>query len=122
MERSRSINDSQLHRTMLSSGFELDKGKSKAVKLNLRFEWETDNFFRYACRMPNNKVAVVYVPKVLWGKREAEMYVGTYQYVETRSVEQVQDAVQDLFGAEFVVAKKVRRTTARKRPTKRAKK
>jgi hypothetical protein len=133
----RSIEDSPLHKKLEHEGMVLDRSKSAGKKVTLNFEWETENYFRYTCRLGKTKTTTVYIPKNIWGKRVIEIFVGTHEYVDTvrlaeeRAVEILASLncrcinFQPFRTRDFVSSnppKKTRRPTARKRSTPRNKK
>jgi hypothetical protein len=131
----RSIEDSPLHKKLEHEGMVLDRSKSAGKKVTLNFEWETENYFRYTCRLGKTKTTTVYIPKNIWGKRVIEIFVGTHEYVDAKSI--IDLALDDMLSGMFrchmhvprtstrsrdFVPNKTSRPTARKRSTPRNKK
>lgn len=80
LNRIRAIGDSPIHQRMLKDGFVLKAGGCTSKKYDLSFEYETENYFKYAQRIPGNKTIHVYIPKFILGKREITIFLGKHEY------------------------------------------
>lgn len=80
LNRVRTIGDSPIHQRMLKDGFVLKPGTCTSKKYNLSFEYETENYFKYAQRIPGDKTVHVYIPKFILGKREITIFLGKHEY------------------------------------------
>ena len=126
MLQARTIFDSPLHRQMTRDGFELVKGSSESKKLELTFEYETENYFKYSQRIAGNKTVHMYIPKFILGKREIVVFLGKHQYEKKVVKQEVGDGFDCFFfmNVEPVVQpnKLVRRKTTRRKATTKRKK